>query len=86
MRGPLRSFSKGGEVGGWHVATVKYSTNLRMKKRGKVPPRLETLFWVLVVAFAKEKGKSGKEVENIRSQQRHVGAANGWIRDLCMEC
>jgi len=29
--------------GGWHVAIVKKSTSLRTKKRGKVPPRLETL-------------------------------------------
>lgn len=45
MRGPRRS----GErvvpgAGGMHVATVKKSTSLRMKKRGKVPPRLETLY------------------------------------------
>ncbi len=26
------------------VATVNASTSLRMKKRGKVPPRLDTLF------------------------------------------
>lgn len=30
-------------AGGTHVATVKVSTSLRTKKRGKVPPRLETL-------------------------------------------
>ncbi len=29
--------------GGWQVAIVKKSTSLRTKKRGKVPPRLETL-------------------------------------------
>lgn len=29
--------------GGVHVAEVNMSTNLRMKKRGNVPPRLETL-------------------------------------------
>jgi len=28
---------------GVHVAAVNMSTNLRMKKRGKVPPRLLTL-------------------------------------------
>lgn len=32
-----------GEVGGRQVARVKKSTSLRMKKRGKVPPRLLTL-------------------------------------------
>lgn len=31
------------EDGGWQVATVKASTSLRTKKRGKVPPRLDTL-------------------------------------------
>lgn len=35
--------SAGGTAGGWHVATVNMSTNLRMKKRGNVPPRLLTL-------------------------------------------
>lgn len=38
---PLRS--GGGVNGGMQVATVKRSTSLRMKKRGKVPPKLETL-------------------------------------------
>jgi len=38
---PFRS--AGAEVGGVQVAMVKRSTNLRMKKRGKVPPRLLTL-------------------------------------------
>lgn len=43
-RGPL---SVGGSLesgrGGMQVAVVKKSTSLRTKKRGKVPPRLETL-------------------------------------------
>ena len=43
-RGPL---SLGGREkeggGGMQEATVKASTSLRTKKRGKVPPRLETL-------------------------------------------
>jgi hypothetical protein len=33
----------GDEEGGIQVAEVKKSTALRTKKRGKVPPRLETL-------------------------------------------
>lgn len=41
---PLRvEVSVGGGEAGMHVATVKTSTSLRMKNRGKVPPRLETL-------------------------------------------
>lgn len=32
-----------GSVGGIQSATVKKSTSFRMKKRGKVPPRFETL-------------------------------------------
>ena len=44
MRGPLREVgSEGGVEGGLQVAMVKVSTSLRIKKRGKVPPRLETL-------------------------------------------
>ena len=40
------SFSVAGSgavVGGLHVAVVKKSTRRRIKKRGKVPPRLQTL-------------------------------------------
>jgi hypothetical protein len=48
MRSPLRESGLGVLVGGWQVATVKASTNLRMKKRGKVPPRLLTLLKRLV--------------------------------------
>ena len=45
MRAPLRSEAFGSfPDGGMHVAMVKTSTSLRMKKRGKVPPRLETLW------------------------------------------
>lgn len=44
MRSPFSvERSLGGTEGGKQVAFVKRSTNLRMKKRGKVPPRLETL-------------------------------------------
>lgn len=35
--------SEGGVRGGLHVAMVKTSTSFRIKKRGNVPPRLETL-------------------------------------------
>jgi hypothetical protein len=41
IRGNLRS--EGGVRGGLQVAMVKTSTSFRIKKRGKVPPRLETL-------------------------------------------
>ena len=41
---PLRvEESVGSGEAGRHVATVNTSTSLRMKNRGKVPPRLETL-------------------------------------------
>jgi len=43
IRGPRRDLGGGEEEGGMQVATVKKSTSLRTKKRGKVPPRLETL-------------------------------------------
>jgi hypothetical protein len=43
IRSPFSMSDLGALVGGWQVATVKASTNLRMKKRGKVPPRLLTL-------------------------------------------
>ena len=39
----FRSKVFGMVVGGVQVACVKASTSFRMKKRGKVPPRLETL-------------------------------------------
>ncbi len=35
--------------GGMQVARVKKSTKRRMKKRGKVPPRLETLEYKLAM-------------------------------------
>lgn len=41
IRGDLRS--EGDVRGGLQVAMVKTSTSFRIKKRGKVPPRLETL-------------------------------------------
>lgn len=41
--GPLRSSFLGGMEGGVQVAEVNMSTALRTKKRGNVPPRLETL-------------------------------------------
>ncbi len=51
MRADLRSL--GGFEGGMQVATVKKSTSLRMKMRGKVPPRLETLeiISILILMF-----------------------------------
>ena len=45
MRSPLRS-KRFGVVGGMQFATVNMSTNFNTKKRGKVPPRLETLLGV----------------------------------------
>lgn len=41
---PFSESAAGGVVGGMQVATVKKSTSLRTKKRGKVPPKLETLY------------------------------------------
>ena len=42
VTGSLRSVN--GSEGGKQVASVKKSTSLRTKIRGKVPPRLETLY------------------------------------------
>jgi hypothetical protein len=53
-RGPL---SFGGREnlggGGMQVATVKASTSLRTKNRGKVPPKLETLHQTLAQSSGK---------------------------------
>ena len=49
ISGPLRLEGRVVPAGGgMQVADVKRSTSLRMKKRGKVPPRLETLYHLLV--------------------------------------
>lgn len=45
------------------VATVKASTSLRTKKRGKVPPRLDTLKKILA-SIEKDHSRRG----NIRSK------------------
>lgn len=50
IRGPLRSTAVFGSSVGEQVATVNASTSLRTKKRGKVPPRFDTLI-VLVSRF-----------------------------------
>jgi hypothetical protein len=42
VRGGSEGRDEGGE-GGRQVARVKASTSLRMKKRGNVPPRFDTL-------------------------------------------
>ena len=42
-------------------ATVKASTSLRTKKRGNVPPRLETLFMLVVLQRGRMEG-------NVRSE------------------
>ena len=48
VAGSFRSREERTEAeGGMQVARVKVSTSLRMKKRGKVPPRLETLWMTL---------------------------------------
>lgn len=44
----------GAVVGGLQVAVVKKSTRRRIKKRGKVPPRLQTL--VLLVCGDQTEG------------------------------
>lgn len=49
-----------GEEGGVQVATVKASTSLRMKKRGKVPPRLETL-WEVRRLLERGRGRKGEK-------------------------
>jgi len=46
----------GAALPGAHVATVKKSTSRRMKKRGKVPPRFETLRHACVSRFADVEG------------------------------
>lgn len=56
MRGPLSSKPVGRESRGWQVAIVKRSTSLRMKKRGNVPPRLETL-WRSYVSISCSKAR-----------------------------
>lgn len=49
----------GAALPGEHVATVKKSTSRRMKKRGKVPPRFETLRHEGVSGLRRSKGGSG---------------------------
>jgi hypothetical protein len=57
-RGPL---SFGGREnlggGGMQVATVKASTSLRTKNRGKVPPKLETLHQTLAQSYGRRGGE-----------------------------
>lgn len=74
-----------GEEGGAQVATVKASTSLRMKKRGKVPPRLETLLEVrrAVGEGRDAKGESGGV--GLRGEESHVGAADDGVGDLGVE-
>ena len=49
IRGPLRLEGRVvPTAGGMQVADVKRSTSFRMKKRGNVPPKLETLWHLLV--------------------------------------
>lgn len=77
MSSPLKS---GGAIeGGVHVAEVNMSTNLRMKKRGKVPPRLDTLRAVVSILNQMSKGA------DLRSEESHVGTANVRVGDLCVE-
>lgn len=52
--------SRNGWLGGMHVATLKASTSLRMKKRGKVPPRLDTLIRGLLERKRKKSGTEGR--------------------------
>ena len=81
IRAPLRSADMGEDEGGVQVATVKVSTNLRMKKRGKVPPRLETLF----IASVTLPGSNTAELINIRCKQSHICPSDSWIGDLSVE-
>jgi hypothetical protein len=57
---------------------VKASTSLRTKKRGKVPPRLETL---LMLDFLDKQGG----FLDLRSQQSHISTPNYRIRNPGME-
>lgn len=72
---------------GVQVAIVKASTSLRTKIRGKVPPRLLTLFLQpsIVSEVKKERqwGKGG--VGSSRCKKRHICTADCRICNLCME-
>jgi hypothetical protein len=79
-RGPLRfAGSLKEEGGGMQEATVNASTSLRTKKRGKVPPRLETL------ESHQQEGDWERRRGNLRSKQSHIRASNNRIRDPGME-
>lgn len=58
---------------------MKASTSLRTKKRGNVPPKLDTLILVSeqLLKWARK---------NLRSQESHVGASNNRVCDSSMEC
>ena len=78
MRGPLREeASAGGFAGGLQVAIVKVSTSLRMKKRGKVPPKLETLNMLILYGYW--------GLGDIRSKEGHISAPYDRICDLGVE-
>lgn len=70
MRADLRSL--GGFEGGMQVATVKKSTSLRMKMRGKVPPRLETLKVISIYIF-----KATRKVTYVASNVIYVPPTTG---------
>ena len=69
----------GGVVGGRHVAWVKRSTSLRTKMRGNVPPKLETLEYLLVVDLRNTWGF------DLRGEEGHVSTANARVCTECME-
>lgn len=70
---------------GWHVATVKVSTSFRMKKRGKVPPRLETLRLSQYISHTLGFRGWRKRKAGIRSQQCHIGPTNNGVGDFSMK-
>lgn len=79
MREPFKS--AGGVEGGRQVALVKASTKRRTKKRGKVPPRLETLG----VGVSPQQGVRGGYGVDLRCEKSHVRASNRRVGDLRVE-
>lgn len=64
-RGPLSvAGSLKSEVGGMQDATVKASTSFKTKKRGKVPPRLETLELISKEDVERENGRLTLQAES----------------------
>lgn len=71
-------------MGGRQVATVKRSTSLRMKKRGNVPPRLDTLenSQYAIEWRVRTRATTNKD---LRCEQSHICSANRGVRNTGME-